>query len=244
MKVQIQTTQNVDIEYDLANVGDRIGAALIDNVIRAVYAIIAIMVMAPMLATAQMEESGSMMVGMYFLIVLLPVLTYSPICEILMDGQTFGKKALQIKVVRLDGNRASISAYLIRWLLSLVEIFAFNGGVALASILVTRNGQRLGDIAAGTTVVKVRRMVSLSQTIFARIDDDYTPVFPNVTTLGDRDIAIIKEVITSRERASNPMVLGRLSRNVKQALGVDTDLPSLKFLRTVVKDYNYYAGQS
>ncbi|MBS1911910.1 MAG: RDD family protein [Bacteroidetes bacterium] len=243
MKVQIQTSQNVDIEYDIATVGDRIAAGVIDMLVLTGYMMVIGYVVLPLLGRRLSDEGlGTVAVVILILLYLLMFL-YPLLCEVFMDGQSVGKKAMQIKVVRLDGGQATLSAYLIRWLVGLVEVRTFFGAIALASCMITRQGQRVGDIAAGTTVVKVKRAVMLSQTIFAKVDDDYQPTFENVSLLNDRDIAIIKEVITSRERAGNPVVLGTLARKVKEVMEVSTDLPALKFLRTVVKDYNFYAGR-
>lgn len=244
MKVQIQTTQNVEIEYDLATVGERIGAAVIDILILFGYVVGVNMIITPLAQSMAADgNDGFTIFAIYLLAVMVPIIFYHPICEIFMDGQSFGKKALQIKVVRLDGGQPGISAYLLRWLLGLVELTIFSGAPALITVLSTRHGQRIGDLAAGTTVVKVKRNVTLAQTIFAKVEEGYEPTFTTSTRLNDRDIAIIKQVITSRERASNPVILGTLTRKVKEVLGTESELQPLKFLRTVVKDYNYYASR-
>ena len=237
MKVQILTTQNVEIEYETASLGERIGATLIDMLILFAYSFVVLAGVVQSIAHRSDDTAFTLMV-----VLVLPVLLYDLLCEIFMDGQSLGKKALKIKVVKLDGTQPGIGSYLLRWLLRFVEVWGSSGVIAAVVILVNGKGQRLGDLAAGTTVVKLKPTATLADTIFAQIDPDYVPTFPQVTRLNDRDIAVIKEVINSREQRQNPVVLNTLVRKVKEVLEVDTDLSAPKFLKTVVKDYNHYVG--
>jgi uncharacterized RDD family membrane protein YckC len=246
MKVQIQTAQNVDIEYEIASVGSRIGARLIDALVIVGYYIVLILVFS-LFANENifrsLESAGGMGMALLYILLLFPPFFYHLVCEIFMDGQSFGKKAVQIKVVRLDGSQPTIGNYILRWLIGLFETNLFSGAPALITILVNGKGQRLGDLAAGTTVVKLKPPVTLEQTIYARVQEDYAPTFPTVTNLSDEDVAIITEVLSSHEQLGNPVVVGTLVRKVKEVLGVESDLPATKLLRTVVKDYNYYTGK-
>lgn len=236
MKVQIQTTQNVDIEYEIASIGDRIGAAVIDMLIRFGYIVAAVMTMGAIISSA--DDNISIAIG---LLLYLPVFFYDVLCEVFLDGQTFGKKALKIKVVKMDGSQPGIGAYLLRWLLSILEKSGM-AAIGIVAILVNGKGQRLGDMAAGTTVVKVKPEISLDHTIFAAVEEEYHPVFTQVTRLNDQDIAVIQEVLNSPEQSGNPVVVGKLVARVKQVLEVEPQMHPVQFLRTVVKDYNYYTG--
>lgn len=236
MKVQIQTTQNVDIEYEIASIGDRIGAALIDTLIRFGYIVAAVLIFAALADT--LSDGFSTIFGILFY---LPIFFYDALCETLLDGQTFGKKALKIKVVKMDGTQPGVGSYLLRWLVGLLEK---NGmaAIGIVAILVNGKGQRLGDMAAGTTVIKVKPEVTLDHTIFAALEEEYHPTFTQVARLSDNDIAIIQEVLNSPEQSGNPVVVGKLVSRVKQVLEVEPQMPPVQFLRTVVKDYNYYTG--
>jgi uncharacterized RDD family membrane protein YckC len=240
MKVQIQTTQNVDIEYDLAGIGERVGAGVIDMLIQIGYVVGVIIIATSVLSSSDLDSDFMTIV---MVVLYLPLFFYHLLCEIFLNGQSFGKKAVSIKVVRTDGTQPGISAYLLRWLIGLIETSPLSFGmIAIITILVNGKGQRLGDIAAGTTVVKIKPAVTLDQTIFAQVDEDYTPTFHQVTRLSDQDVATIKEVLESREQRDNPVVLGTLVRKVKEVLGVESDMTPVKFLRTVIKDYNYYTA--
>jgi len=244
MKVQIQTTQNVDIEYEVASIGDRIGACLIDGLILFGYGFMVFLVLSGLIADSEGADGMlTVLVTVLVTVLMLPILLYDLLCEIFMNGQSFGKKVVKIKVVKMDGTQPGIGSYLLRWLLRFIEIWTTSGAIAVITMLINGKGQRLGDLAAGTTVVKIRPAVTLADTIFAQVDDDYVATFPQVVRLSDDDIAIVKEVIGSREQRENPVIVNTLVRKIKEVLEVETDLSPSKFLKTIVRDYNYLTGK-
>src|SRR5699024_5375414 len=81
----------------------------------------------------------------------LPPYLYFLLMESLNNGQTIGKTALKIRVVKLNGTSAHFSNYLIRWALRIIDFSLTSGACALFSFLLNGKGQRLGDIAAKTT---------------------------------------------------------------------------------------------
>jgi hypothetical protein len=156
-----------------------------------------------------------------------------------MNGQSFGKRQMKIRVVKLDGSQPGIGSYVLRWLLSIIE----RGMIEVVVILINGKGQRLGDMAAGTTVVKLKQRVTLDDTILSVVDTDYTPVFPQAARLNDRDATIIKDVISTASMDDNRVALAMLSQKTKEMLGIESDLPPAMLLSTLLKDYNYYAGR-
>src|SRR5687767_1400562 len=145
--IRVRTTQNVFIEYPLASIGDRVLAYLVDLAFLTSYSI-AVMVS---LLALEIEEDGWYL---WLFLLTLPWLFYSLLFEIFMNGQTPGKKFLKIQVVKLDGTPPSIGAYLLRWLFAVVDLL-FYGVVAIVVIASGGKGQRLGDVVAGTSVVKL-----------------------------------------------------------------------------------------
>ena len=226
-KVIIQTSQNVFIEYELASVGDRILAALLDYLVMFAYIVVIIIV-----ATSVELDFNTT----YFVIFYIPIFFYHFICEISFNGQSFGKKQMNIKVVKLDGTQPTLGSYLFRWLIKPIDIF-FYGGVAILTIIISGKGQRLGDIPAGTTVIRLKNRVSLSDRTLPGIQENYIPVYPEVTRLSDRDIEIIKEVIFTYQQNRNRKPVDLLTAKTLEFLNVKTDLPPLKFLQQVVLDY-------
>ena len=157
-----------------------------------------------------------------------------------MNGQSFGKKIVGIKVVKLDGTQAGIGSYLIRSLLRIIDIQLMNGLVALISVAVSDKSQRLGDMAAGTTVIKLGTKVSLRDTILYKQVSDYKIAFEQVALLSDKDMGIIKEILEHSIANDKPENMTMLAGKVKTKMGVVTTLNDEQFLKTVLLDYSHY----
>ncbi|HEX8516717.1 MAG TPA: RDD family protein [Bacteroidia bacterium] len=231
--IRIQTTQNVDIEYEAASIGDRILATLLDYLFFIAYVLLITIVLVVLNGFKAPNQ-------ILFFVLLLPILFYDLLCEVFFDGRSFGKMIMHIKVVKLDGSRADFGAYLIRWLLRIIDTRLFMGGVALIAIIVSSRGQRLGDMAAGTTVIKMKQKVKLSDTILNKVVPEHTILFPEVRRLSDNDVAIIKEVIQMSIRTNNKEAIQKLALRTKAAMQVSSDLPDNKFLLAVLADYSHY----
>lgn len=229
-KISIQTTQNVRIEYVLAGIGDRILAYIIDIVIIAAYAV----TLGLLFAAADVEPSLTVVI-----LLALPAFLYHLLCEALLDGQSVGKRQMKIKVVKLDGSSPGLGAYLMRWILRLVDLNIFGGGVAVLCIAITTRDQRLGDLAAGTTVVKVKGQETTP--VFG-VEDHYQPTYSEVTRLTDADIDTIQRVIKAHRDSGNTEPVQRTAQKLEETLDVRSDLRPLQFLFTVVRDYQYYTG--
>jgi uncharacterized RDD family membrane protein YckC len=240
--VRITTTQNVEIEYEIASIGERILAALIDYGVVIGYGLAISVILSALAGSGSRLASPAVVI-----ILLLPIFFYDLVCEILMDGQSFGKKQMKIKVTMLDGSQPGIRAYLLRWLLRLVDVTLSWGSVAILTLLFNGKGQRLGDLAAGTTVIKLKPEVGLRDTIFAEIEKDYQPVFPQVAELNDKDIALVKEVLNAGLEVEDTRVGDKLEQKAKTVLarkmGITTNMHPRAFLSTVLKDYNYFKGK-
>ncbi len=230
--IRIQTSQNVDIEYELASIGDRILATLLDYLFFTAYFLLIVLI-------------ASLTKGIIFdsiaviSLLSLPILFYDLACEVFFQGKSFGKMILKIKVVKLDGTQANFGAYLLRWLLRIIDMRLFGGAIALIAILINGKGQRIGDMAAGTTVIKMKQKVQLTDTIFHKIMPEYNLVFPEVSRLSDNDVAIIKEVMQVCIQSNNYEAINKLVLKTKTTMGITTNLPPAQFLFTVVRDYNY-----
>ena len=232
MTVSIQTSQNVTLEYEPASLGDRILALLLDYLIFLGWLIL-YFVLTKLLPGA---FRSSFWTGLFLL---LPFMLYDLLCETFLNGQSLGKIAMKIRVVMLDGSQPGLGAYLLRWLLRIIESPMFFGGmVAVITIAANGRGQRIGDIAAGTTVVKLTRPVTLAQITYRALPHDYQVRFPEVAQLSDRDLNIVREAL----RVNNPEISGLAADKVKQVIGVRSELDDTTFLRTLINDYQFLAS--
>ncbi len=236
--ISVRTTQNVVINYPVASVGDRMGAYLIDLVILIIYLIVCLV-----LSDVLGLQSGVIM----FLVITLPAVFYHLIFELLMDGQSPGKKLLRIKVVRTDGTSPTLGNYLLRWILRFVDIwlpvvFGLPGAIAVIVIASGGRGQRLGDITAGTAVVKLIKAEEVNAAEwFAPLKEEpqtaYVPVFPQSAFLTDAHVEIVRQALDVYRNTGNDKPLLAVCEKVKQITGIQTDLPPVKMLYTLLNDY-------
>ena len=233
---QIETAQNISIEHNLAGVGERILAFLVDLAIIIVYMIIAGVLMAGM-----SEEGGSEM--MFYLVLGLPAFLYYLLWETLWNGQTPGKAILNIKVVKMDGTRPQFSDYLIRWLLRVIDISLTSGGIAVVTILFNGKGQRLGDIAAGTTVISEKKKFGIQHTLGVDLDDNYQPKYSQVTMLSDKDIQDIKNLYQTAKIEGQHHIILSLSEKIAGIMDVKFEERPIEFVQRVITDYNYYTSR-
>ena len=244
--IGVETAQHVQLNYKPAAVSDRIIAYLLDALVLGVYwfFLITISAIGDDGEVVQETSDADMWIGM--LIILLPVMLYHLLMEVLWNGYTVGKWLVGIRVVKLDGTRPGLSNYLIRWLIRLFEVTMTQGGIALMTVLINGKGQRLGDIAAKTCVIKVRKKSKLSDTMLEHIPEDYEPQFPQVIELDEKDVTIINEVLKSRYNYDYPAWLKMVSKTrrlIQEKMGVqNSDMNDEIFLDQVVRDYNAVHG--
>lgn len=236
--IDIVTGQNVIIRYQSASILQRAGALLLDY-----FFIIAYLSFSYYFFTktelADIFPSDWIIVPIILLA--LPAVCYHFIFESLLGGKTLGKMIVKIKVTKSDGSIPGIGSYFLRWLLLSVDLL-FWGSLGSLFILLSRNHQRLGDMAAGTIVVKTNLSFDLDESYYD-FPDDYKPTFFNVNRLTAGQIAFITNLlIESKNKNTMNNSITELAYKVKEILDIDSDLEHRKFLETIVKDYNYYAA--
>lgn len=233
--ISVRTTQNVFIHYPLASIGDRILAHLLDRLILIFYTVAIIASFIVM----KMEIPWIWLIFLGF-----PWLFYSLLFEIFMNGQTPGKRLMGIQVVRMDGTPASLGDFILRWIFGFVDFYILSGAIALIVIAVGGKGQRLGDIVAGTTVVKLIEQKEItSQDIFITAEETYVPTFTQVIQLSDNDIEIIQQALEVYRDQSNMQPVLMVAEKVKARLGIQSDLPPVNFLNTIIKDFNHITSR-
>lgn len=232
-ELQINTTQNVKINFTAAGAGERLLAFIIDMLIKVGYMTILNMSVGAFQDMDQWSQIGlNTLLG-------LPIVFYTLVLEALMEGQTIGKKIMKVKVVKIDGYQASLSDYVVRWFFRIVDIYIL--GLGFFVILFSKRSQRLGDMAAGTSVIMLKDKVNISHTILEDLHDDYKPTYPTVIKLSDNDARIIKDTFTTAKLTSDYQTLIKLRNKITEVIGVTAiNGNDIQFIDTILKDYNYY----
>jgi len=175
------------------------------------------------------------------IIFFFPVMIYSVTLESIFEGQTIGKKLLKIKVVKIEGYQASFGDYLIRWLFRIIENNMLGGLIGLVAMVVNSKTRRMGDLAAGTAVITLKNNISINNTILEEIGDTYQPIYPLVIKLSDNDMRIIKETFLIAEKNSDIETIQKLAAKIQTVTGIKMQtLNQAAFIKTILKDYNFY----
>ncbi len=242
-KIQIETAQHVLLNYEPAKVGDRILATIIDTIVMVAYYFTSTIAFLFFSIELSSEASPGVFFFVIIAVIILPIFLYHLVLELIWEGKTIGKWAMGIRVVKIDGSNPKITSYLLRWILRPIDIGLSSGMVALLTVIINGKGQRLGDIAAKTCVVKTKKKVSLKDTIYSAVQDDYLPVFPAASKLTDDDVNTIKEVIDSRfkyDYAVWKQISEQTQVTIQSKLGItQTELNGIDFLKKIMQDYNY-----
>jgi uncharacterized RDD family membrane protein YckC len=143
----IATPEGVELELRLAGLGSRFTAGLIDFTLKGV--LVAAIVLLAGIAGGDLAAIVVLAAGVFFAMVV-----YDVLFEVRAGGRTPGKRVLGLRVVMADGGAVGLRASAVRNLLRLVEGLPLSYLPAIVAILLTRNNQRLGDLAAGTVVAR------------------------------------------------------------------------------------------
>ena len=144
----ILSSQGIRIHQEPASFAARLAAFSIDFMLMG----IAWLFLLLMLKEGAFEGiNGALVIT---LVILIPYL-YPLISETVASGQTLGKKLLHIRVVDLEGGGPKISAFILRWLILPLDVFV-SAGIGSLCVFFTKHQQRLGDLVAGTWVVRTQ----------------------------------------------------------------------------------------
>lgn len=168
---------------------------------------------------------------------------YTLIFETMWNGQTPGKRINKTRVVKLDGSKPTLGNYLLRWMMRIIDIQMATGSVAVLTILLNGKGQRLGDLAAGTTIISEKKRVTLQEVLLGDAAEDYSPTFQQVTLLSDADAQTIKKLYHTALQKRKHAIIIKLHERIIEITGIKTELKPIDFLKVVLTDYDYYTQQ-
>lgn len=167
----LPTPENVPITYEIAGVGSRFVAALIDSLI--LYAVgvgllIGAAIFAPLAPLQSTTSLGTWVIAIVVLFSFATLVGYPLLFEIIWNGQTPGKRMIGIRIVREDGGPITGTAAIIRNVVRIVDFLPTYYIIGIIAMLIDRKSRRLGDLAAGTICVKERRDVTVDRLVAPR----------------------------------------------------------------------------
>ena len=227
----------MQIDQTPAGVGERIFARILDYLIMFLYAAgLGYFVD----STGIIQRFSSDYTTLLFVILAMPVIFYSMLWELINRGRSPGKMAFGMRVVMRDGTTPALGAYLMRWILLLIDVWL--SWIGIVFILLNKNNQRLGDLAAGTMVIKERdyHRIHVSLDEFDYLSRGYKPVFQQAENLSLEQINIIHEALKRNDYNRTRRIM-ELSAKVREFLKITRSVDDETFLHTLTRDYQYYA---
>lgn len=232
--VKIETPQNVPIEFPPAGLGLRLVAALIDGIVIVAYYFIIM----ELFGNYLINHLNGMELGALISLLFLPAITYSLWAEYFLHGRTLGKWIMKIKVIKIDGFTPGFLDYFIRWAFKLIDLWLITPLPGVLSIIFSKYYQRIGDLVAGTTVIKENKAYIPHQILLQIQEENYVPVFPSVILLSDKDIQIIREHYTRASVNPNARVMKALRNKIVEVIHQDApEMNDRMFVRQVLEDY-------
>jgi uncharacterized RDD family membrane protein YckC len=219
--LKIDTPENVTFDYDVAGIGSRFLAALIDT---ALILLSQLMLVGVVILIIMFIFETNIFEGDFFSwsLAILGIMSfiflwgYYIFFEILWNGQTPGKRWVGLRVIRLDGTPITASEAVIRNLVRIIDLMPSAYGIGVVTMFITSNSRRVGDLAAGTLVVHDREVgnpVNISPISHALVNtwvskNDIPEGFP-VEKLSQYELQIIEEFLSRRRELSNRLPLAQ-----------------------------------
>jgi uncharacterized RDD family membrane protein YckC len=264
--IKIPTNFNIDLEFEVPEFFRRILALFIDTILLIIYYKISVALLTSIAGSmnSRSEENWMNLHWASLFIILGPIFFYHIAMEILLNGQSLGKKIMQLRVVNENGGKAGISQLFIRWMLrdiwflllllmGLGKIYTGENTQAIILVLsvigffitdiilvvASKKGQRLGDLLARTILIRTQTKGDIEDTVFIEVADSYVPSFPQIMQLSDRDINSIKNILDTARRKGDYHMAETAAAKIKAHLKIESGMPAFDFLDLLLKDYNF-----
>ena len=243
-RLEVETADHVVLRYDLAGGGNRGFAALFDFLLATL-----IFVGAFFIFTAVAQAVGGQRATPYFGVAVLLTFTvtwaYFIVYEWLGNGQTLGKRIFGLRVIADDGAPATFTAILVRNLMRLVDFLPGFYGIGLLAIVISPKSQRLGDLAAGTYVVRAPRP-QLDYFSLRTVTPLGAGVQVETRALPGEAQRLVREFV-AREAKLGPDHRARVAKQLAERLrpyarDIDPGLDDVELIRAVARSLRASAG--
>lgn len=247
----IDTPENIEFAYDIAGIGSRFLAAIIDTLLIGVAEIIIILLVVLTMSSLDLDSGGSggILVAAGTLLTFVILWGYYIAFEMLWNGQSPGKRLIGLRVVREGGRPITFIGSAIRNLIRIVDFLPAMYGLGVVVMFIDRRARRLGDLAGGTLVVKERRGITLESlsTPGAVLPPPLQtgaplaqPTMPNIELVNERDYTLIQEFLRRRSELGSEARtrLGKqLAEGLRTRLGLQPIGDPERFLQDVAGNY-------
>jgi uncharacterized RDD family membrane protein YckC len=193
--LRVSTSDNVGIGYDIAGLGSRFIAQLLDSLI---VGVIAFIVNLGVLAAINPSDAQDSVLAALAVagVTLIVYVGYFTLCEVSTGGRTPGKSSGHLRVLDISGASPTAAQLLLRNLARVIDVT----GVGVVVMFWNRQSRRLGDLLAGTVVVRDRPTLSFAAVVapppVLLRTPDAGPAIDGVDRLGERELSAIRTFLT------------------------------------------------
>jgi uncharacterized RDD family membrane protein YckC len=235
--LSIPTPENVAFGYDIAGIGSRFLAAVVDTLIILALQVVVnltLLVLVRSLYRNQLNFDSPVagwLIAAFGLIAFAFFWGYYIFFEMLWNGQSPGKRWVGLRVIRTDGTPITLTESIVRNLVRLVDFLPAYYGVGVVTMFVNGQSRRLGDLAAGTLVVRDRATVTLESLAARPAPTPLSapdPASPSPATgwpverLSSHDLEMAEDFLRRRAQLSNRAAL---AQRIVQALLKQMNVP-------------------
>ena len=251
----VDTPENIEFAYDIAGIGSRFLAAIIDTLVIGTGLLVLGLLVSVVGARADVARSttSSVAAAIGAILSFLILWGYYIVFELVWNGQSIGKRAIGLRVVREGGQPVTFVGSAIRNLIRIVDFLPAFYGIGVIVMFVDKRARRLGDLAGGTLVVKERRGVTLESltqsTAVPAAQPGGTmqlPTLPNIHLLNDQDYNLVQEFLRRRDelgRDARARLGAQLASGLQARLGVPQGGDAERFLQYVTAEYQLFRRQ-
>ena len=213
-RVAIATPEGVEVELTLADIGSRFIAGAIDFTIQIVVIFALWMIVRPAGAAGTAILSTASFLIIFF---------YDVLFEVLGRGRTPGKRWTGLRVVRAGGRPITLARSSLRNILRLIDILPGFYAIGMTSIFISSKNQRIGDIAAGSHVVRIRHGDQRlpHESGLAEIDPGPAATW-DVSAVSQDDVAAVRAFLARRDELraeSRVQIAGELASRLRPRVG-------------------------
>jgi uncharacterized RDD family membrane protein YckC len=236
--LDIQTPENVAFGYQVAGIGSRFLASLLDTTIVVFLQVVILIVLAVILSSVDgstfADQISAWVYAIFGLVAAIFYWGYYIFFEMLWNGQSPGKRWVGLRVIRADGTPITLSESLIRNLARLVDFLPAAYGIGIVTMFIDKQSRRLGDLAAGTLVVQDRAPITMQdlavkRTVHLRPWANVSLEGFPVERLTNNDLSLIEDFLMRRDQLTHRESLAvQILNTLYQRLGLP--LPTLSKL--------------
>src|SRR5690349_8222563 len=212
--LDIQTPENVAFGYQIAGIGSRFLASLLDTLIVGLLQIVILIVLTLVIrmfdGSAFSGQISAWVYAIFGLVAAIFYWGYYVFFEMLWNGQSPGKRWVGLRVIRSDGTPITLSEALIRNLARLVDFLPAAYGIGIITMFIDKQSRRLGDLAAGTLVVQDRTPISIQSLSVKRTVNLGMRGLTNVSLEGfpierltNNDLNLIEDFLLRRDQLTH-----------------------------------------